>query len=65
MPEVDSSGVEIPRWKREMLAKKASEKAKKEAVAWHSEQQELKRMAAIPDWKRQLMQRKQGEEAKK
>ncbi len=47
-----------------MLAKKAAEKAKKEAISWHQEQIELKKMAAIPDWKRQLMERK-AEEGKK
>ena len=62
--EVDSSGVEIPRWKREMLAKKAAEKGKKEAIAWHQQQLEQKKMAAIPEWKRQLMERK-AEEGKK
>ncbi len=47
-----------------MLAKKSAEKAKKEAIAWHKEQQEMRRMASIPEWKRQLMEKK-AEEGKK
>ena len=41
-----------------MLAKKAAEKAKREAIDRHARQAEQMKMAAIPEWKRQLMEQK-------
>lgn len=55
----DSSGVPIPQWKRVMLAKKAAEKARKEAEQVMLIEHEKKRISAIPEWKRQLMNRKE------
>ncbi|XP_074598413.1 espin protein forked isoform X2 [Brevipalpus obovatus] len=55
----DSSGVPIPQWKRLMLAKKAAEKARKEAEQVMLIEHEKKRISAIPEWKRQLMNRKE------
>jgi len=60
----DSSGAEIPQWKREMLAKKAAEKGKKEAEAWHEEEIRRRKMANVPEWKKQLMEKRQQESQK-
>ena len=58
MPLVDSEGLEIPRWKREMMAKKAVEKAKNAAIELKAQEEENRRLAAIPDWKRHLIEKK-------
>jgi len=64
IPITDPLGNEIPKWKREMMAKKAAEKAKAEALEEKARLEEAKRMATIPAWKRQLMDKK-GDEAKR
>lgn len=58
---VDSFGVPIPQWKRLMLAKKAAEKAKKEAQQALLEEHERRKMNSIPEWKRQLLNRKESQ----
>lgn len=59
IPKEDISGVPIPQWKRMMLAKKAAEKARKEAEQSLLIEHEKRRISAIPEWKRQLMSRKE------
>ncbi|XP_014241499.1 espin isoform X2 [Cimex lectularius] len=58
VPDKDSAGNPIPAWKRQMLAKKAAEKARKEMEEELAKEAELKRLQAIPAWKRHLLQKK-------
>lgn len=58
VPTHDPSGAEIPKWKREMMAKKAAEKGKKEAIQRKAKEDEERKMAAMPVWKKQLIEKK-------
>lgn len=51
----DPSNRQIPQWKRLMLAKKALEKARKEAESNLIRKEEEKRMKNIPEWKVNLV----------
>ncbi|XP_058817286.1 uncharacterized protein LOC131680582 isoform X2 [Topomyia yanbarensis] len=64
VPERDHAGNIIPDWKRQMLAKKAAEKAKKEFEDRLAREAEDRRLSAIPKWKRDLMARKEEAENK-
>ncbi|XP_017887256.1 espin-like isoform X2 [Ceratina calcarata] len=62
IPEKDSSGNVIPIWKRQMLARKAAERAKKELEEQIARENEERRQKAIPAWKRQLLAKKDNDE---
>ncbi|XP_067127666.1 espin-like [Centruroides vittatus] len=59
MPSVDTNGCPIPLWKRQVMAKKAAEKARKEAEELKQKEEEERRQQSVPAWKRQLLQRKE------
>ncbi|MPC29910.1 hypothetical protein E2C01_023163 [Portunus trituberculatus] len=61
VPDTDPSGNRIPDWKRQMLARKAAERAKKEAEEQRLQEAEEKRLQSIPPWKRQLMMRREDD----
>eukprot|EP00090_Calanus_glacialis_P044778 TRINITY_DN8023_c0_g1_i4.p1 TRINITY_DN8023_c0_g1~~TRINITY_DN8023_c0_g1_i4.p1 ORF type:complete len:984 (-),score=275.70 TRINITY_DN8023_c0_g1_i4:1081-3648(-) len=61
IPSSDPAGNEIPKWKREMLAKKAADKAKQESLDERARLEEERKMQAIPAWKRQLLAQKDGD----
>lgn len=54
----DQSNQQVPQWKRLMLAKKALEKARKEAEHNLIKEEEQKRMRNIPEWKINLLNKK-------
>merc|ERR1712226_1101818 len=58
VPQQDPNGGEIPKWKREMMAKKAAEKGKKEAITQKNKDEEDRKIAAMPAWKKDLIQKK-------
>lgn len=64
IPEKDQAGNIIPDWKRQMMAKKAAEKAKKEFEERMAKEAENRRLSQIPQWKRDLLARREETENK-
>lgn len=64
IPEKDNAGNIIPDWKRQMLAKKAAERAKRDFESRMAKEAEDRRLSAIPQWKRDLMARREDAENK-
>ncbi|XP_044739006.1 espin [Chrysoperla carnea] len=64
IPDKDNTGNIIPAWKRQMMAKKAAERARKELEDQLAREAEEKRLQAIPAWKRQLLAKKEEAEQK-
>ncbi|XP_035443851.2 espin isoform X1 [Spodoptera frugiperda] len=62
VPERDAAGNVIPAWKRQMLARRAAEKARKDLEKELAGEAERRRAAAVPAWKRQLLQRREEAE---
>ncbi|XP_071439414.1 uncharacterized protein f [Hetaerina americana] len=60
IPEQDAAGNVIPQWKRQMMARKAAEKARREAAEEVQRAAEERRLQSIPVWKRHLLASKQG-----
>ncbi|KAJ2945441.1 hypothetical protein O0L34_g253 [Tuta absoluta] len=64
VPERDSAGNIIPAWKRQMLARRAAEKARRDLERELAGEAERRRAAAVPAWKRQLLQRREEAESR-
>ncbi|XP_067634586.1 putative uncharacterized protein DDB_G0289263 isoform X3 [Eurosta solidaginis] len=64
IPEKDQAGNVIPDWKRQMMAKKAAERAKKEFEERMANEAENRRLSQIPQWKRDLLARREETENK-
>ncbi|XP_018804859.1 PREDICTED: uncharacterized protein LOC108978834 isoform X6 [Bactrocera latifrons] len=64
IPEKDQSSNIIPGWKRQMMAKKAAERAKKEFEERMAKEAENRRLSQIPQWKRDLLARREETENK-
>ncbi|XP_075158533.1 espin protein forked isoform X2 [Haematobia irritans] len=64
IPDKDPAGNVIPDWKRQMMAKKAAEKAKKEFEDRMAKEAENRRLSQIPQWKRDLLARREETENK-
>lgn len=64
IPEKDQAGNTIPDWKRQMMAKKAAERAKKDFEERMAQEAESRRLSQIPQWKRDLLARREETENK-
>jgi hypothetical protein len=63
--KVSEGEPELPLWRRQMLAKKAAERARKEHEDKLRLALEEKRLSQVPQWKRQMLDKKAAERAAK
>ncbi|XP_045488811.1 espin isoform X3 [Pieris rapae] len=64
IPERDAAGNVIPVWKRQMMARRAAEKARRDLERELAGEAERRRAAAVPAWKRQLLARREEAECR-
>ncbi|XP_050413816.2 espin isoform X4 [Patella vulgata] len=65
VPTVDSSGVQIPDWRRQVLAKNLAQKAMTDALEKQKVAESEARFANVPAWKRAMMEKKDAEKRAK
>lgn len=65
LAKVAENEPEAPHWRRQMLAKKAAERARKECEERMRNELEKRRQSQVPVWKRQMLAKKAAERNKK
>lgn len=65
LDKVAENDTNIPLWRRQMLAKKAAERARKEYEEKVRLELEERRLSQVPAWKRHMMAKKAAERFKR
>ncbi|KAK3599557.1 hypothetical protein CHS0354_035794 [Potamilus streckersoni] len=61
VPDTDGRGVEIPGWRKQMLARNIAEKAYEEAQEKKKVEERESRFKNVPAWKRAMIEKKEAE----